>query len=214
MGAAVEKLTGWVHAADRFAIPAADLRGAQIEAMNEHFQERRQRIKLLGHRANEANVTEIRAVEDAVPLLFPHTAYKSYPESWLAEQKWDRLGKWLGTISAHPIAAIDTSGVRDIDDWIGRLEAAGHFVSCSSGTTGKSAMLIASSRDIEWACVDNVGAYAWGSGVAPTRDRRMFGIAPVAHVTRNMAIGDAQTAAFGDPRWEAFRLPVPPITVG
>lgn len=214
MGAAIEKLTAWVHAADRFAIPAADLRQAQIEAMNESFQERRQAIKLLAHRAKEPNVTEIRAAEDMVPLLFPHTAYKSYPESWLAEQKWDRLCKWLGTISAYPIAAIDTSDVRDIDDWIARLETAGHFVSCSSGTTGKSAMLIASYRDIEWARLDNVGAYAWGSGVEPARDRKMFGIAPVAHVTRNMAIGDAHTAAFGVPGSEAFRLPVPPITVG
>ena len=214
MAAAVDKLIGWARADDRFAVPHADLRTAQVEAMNERFQERRQQIKLLDHRAKEANLTEIRTAEDVVPLLFPHTAYKSYPEGWLTEQKWDRLGKWLGTVSSYPIAPIDTSDISDIDTWIARLEAAGHFVACSSGTTGKSAMLVASARDIEWACTDNVGAFSWGSGVEPTRDFRMFGLAPVAQVTRNMAIGDAQTAAFGDPRVEKFRLPVPPITVG
>ena len=214
MGAAVEKLTGLAQAADRFAIGHADLREAQIDAMNECLQERRERIKLLDHRAKEASLREIHTLEDVVPVLFPHTAYKSYPESWLIGQKWDRLGKWLGTVSAYPIAPIDTSDIRDIDDWIARLEAVGHFVACSSGTTGKSAMLIASARDIEWSCSDNVAAFSWGSGVEAKQDYRMFGLAPVAHVTKNQAIGNAHTAAFGDPRVEKFHLPVPPITVG
>src|SRR5262245_1663005 len=121
MGAAVEKLTGLAQAGDRFAIPHADLREAQLEAMNETFRERRERIKLLGHRAKEAGLTEIRGLEDAVPLLFPHTAYKSYPESWLIGEQWERLGKWLSTVSSYPIAPIDTSNIRDIDDWIARL---------------------------------------------------------------------------------------------
>jgi hypothetical protein len=42
----------------------------------------------------------------------------------------------------------------------------------------------------------------------------MFGVAPIAHVPKNQNIADAQVAAFGDPRFEPFRLPVPPITVG
>ena len=54
-----------------------------------------------------------------MPLLFPHTAYKSYPESFLTEEKWDRLGKWLGTVSPYPIAPIETADIVDIDDWIG-----------------------------------------------------------------------------------------------
>ena len=102
-----------------------------------------------------------------MPLLFPHTAYKSYPESFLTEQKWDRLGKWLGTISTYPIAPIETDDIDDIDVWIDRLEAAGHYVSCSSGTTGKSAMLIASEQDMEWSRIDTVEVFSWGSGVKP-----------------------------------------------
>ena len=38
-------------------------------------------------RAEEAESTEIRQLEDVVPLLFPHTAYKSYPESFLMEER-------------------------------------------------------------------------------------------------------------------------------
>jgi hypothetical protein len=214
MGAAVESLTRRVEAGDRFATPHREPHEAQVAAMNERFQERREQIKLLGHRAKEAGTTEVRAVEDVVPLLFPHTAYKSYPEGWLTEEKWSRLGKWLGTVSSYPIAPIDTADVQDVDDWIARLEAAGHFISCSSGTTGKSAMLIASASDMAWSRIDTVAVFAWGSGVEPERDRRMFGLAPIAHVPKNIVIGEAQAAAFGDPGSERFRLPVPPITVG
>ena len=139
-----------------------------------------------------------------MPLLFPHTAYKSYPESFLIEEKWDRLGKWLGTVSPYPISPIETADVADIDDWIERLQAKGHYVSCSSGTTGKSAMLIASDKDMDWSRSDTVNVFAWGSGVKPAQDRRMMGLAPIAAVPKNLVIGEAQQAAFGDPAKERF----------
>ena len=35
-------------------------------------------------------------------------------------------------------------------------QAVGHFISCSSGTTGKSAILIASAKDMDWSRIDMV----------------------------------------------------------
>jgi hypothetical protein len=214
MGAAVERLTRHQSDENRFDIPHAELRAAQVEALNERFQERKDQIKLLGHRAKEAGATEIRSIDDAVPLLFPHTAYKSYPEGWLMEEKWDRLTKWLGTVSSHPIKPIDFEGIADVDDWIARLQAVGHYISCSSGTTGKSAMLIASDADMDWSKVDTVNVFAWGSGVKPAQDRLIVGCAPVASVPKNITIGEAQKAAFANPEWGRIDYPVPPITVG
>jgi hypothetical protein len=214
MSTATERLTRLVDAPDRFDIPHEKLRATQIEALNERFQDRKDRIKLLAHRAREAGITEVRSREDMVSLLLPHTAYKSYPESFLIEGKWDRLGKWIGTVSSHPIAAIETADITDIDEWIARLEARGHYVSCSSGTTGKSAMLIASDTDMAWSRKDTVGVFSWGSGVKPAQDRRMMGLAPIAHVPKNLVIAEAQRAAFGDPAKEHYRLKVPPITIG
>jgi len=211
---AIERLTNLVDSDSRYDIPYEDLREAQVAAMNARLQDQIGKIKLLRHRADEAGITEIRAIEDVVPLLFPHTAYKSYPESFLTEQRWDRLGKWLGTVSAHPMAALDTAGIADIDGWIDRLQAAGHYVSCSSGTTGKAAMLIGSEADMDWSRRENVAAVSWGSGVKPAADRRVFGIAPVASAPRNIVLRDALFNAFGDPASEAFRYPVPPITIG
>jgi len=214
MGSALEKLTGMVRAADRFAHSHEELRETQIAALDERFQERKGRIKLLAHRAGEAGITAITSLADAVPLLFPHTAYKSYPESFLIDERWDRLTKWLGTVSPYPIAGVDLEGITDIDDWIARLAAKGYFISCSSGTTGKSAMLIASQQDMDWSKIDTVQVFAWGSGVEPKQDRMMIGCAPVATVPKNQTIGEAQTEAFSNPGWGRWNYPVPPITVG
>jgi hypothetical protein len=203
-----------VDAEDRFDYSHADLDQLQVEALGERFDECKGRIRLLAHRASEAGTTEIRHRDDMVPLLFPHSVYKSYPESFLIDEKWDRLGKWLGTISPYPIRPIETSDIADVDDWIARLQANGQYVSCSSGTTGKSAMLLASDRDMDWSRLDTVNVFSWGSGVKPAQDRRMIGVAPIAAVPKNIVIAEAQKAAFGDPAKERFRLPIPPITVG
>ncbi|MBO0852832.1 MAG: hypothetical protein J2P18_03595 [Nocardia sp.] len=207
-------MLGLVDAPDRFDHSHADLRAKQAQALGERFHERRERIKLLDHRATEASVTDIRDRADMVPLLFPHTVYKSYPESFLVNERWDRLGKWLSTVSPYPITPIETNDLGGIDEWIERLQAAGHYVSCSSGTTGKSAMLLASERDMDWSRIDTVNVFSWGSGVRPGRDRRMMGVAVTAAVPKNIIIGQAQEAAFGDPDKKRFRLPVPPLTVG
>ncbi|MFV2176067.1 hypothetical protein ACFHW2_17760 [Actinomadura sp. LOL_016] len=214
MSSAVERLLRLVDAPDRFDHSHADLREIQRAALDERFQERRERIRLLARRAEEAGTTEIRDRADMVPLLFPHTAYKSYPESFLMEERWDRLGTWLGTVSPYPISPIETSDVTDIDDWVARLQAAGHYVSCSSGTTGKSAMLLASERDMDWSRKDTVNVFSWGSGVRPAKDRRIFGLGATAAVPKNLIIAEAQQEAFGDPAKERYRPPLPPITIG
>ncbi len=214
MGEAVERLTRLVEAKDRYNIPFTELRDTQIGAMNERFQERKGEIKLVGHRAREAGITEVRSHEEVVKLLLPHTAYKSYPESWLAQKRWDRLSKWLDTVSTHRVAVGKVSDADEVDDWIDALAKNGCFVSCSSGTTGKSAMLVASRKDMDWCKTEAVATYSWGSGVKPAQDRRIFGMAPIAHVARNLATGEAYTAALQDPNYERFAYPVPPITVG
>ncbi|GAB7555604.1 hypothetical protein NRB_51250 [Novosphingobium sp. 11B] len=214
MGIAADKLTALVADPERFAFSAGDLRETQVAALDERFQERRDRIKLLGLRARDAGIDSIARIEDVVPVLFPHTAYKSYPESYLMDERWDRLTKWLGTVSAYPIEGIATDGIAGIDDWIARLAEQGHFISCSSGTTGKSAMLIASRKDMDWSRIDTVNVFAWGSGVVPAQDRLIVGCAPVATVPKNAAIAQAQYEAFANPEWPRWAYPVPPITVG
>jgi hypothetical protein len=214
MSEAADRLTGLVNAKDRYNIASADLSETQIAALNERFLEHRSRIKLVEHRATQSGIGEIGTLEDVVGLLLPHTAYKSYPESWLSQRRWDRLSKWLDTVSSHRVPLDRLSDANDIDEWIGKLAANGFFVSCSSGTTGKSALLVASQRDLDWCKREAVATYSWGSGVKPAQDRCIFGMAAIAHVPRNLATGEAYTAALQDPNYERFAYPVPPITVG
>ena len=214
MGSAVEQLTSLVTSGDRYDIPHAELRAKQVEAVNERLQERKDKIKLLAHRMKQAELKEIRSLEDIPGVLFPHTAYKSYPESFLLDEKWDKMGKWLETVSTWPVPSFDPSGIDGVDDWIDKLQENGIYVSCSSGTTGKSAMLVASGKDMDWVRQEAVAAYSWGSGVRPANDRRIFGMGAVAQVPRNHYTGLAYKEAYQDPRYEPFAPPIPPITVG
>lgn len=211
---AVEELTGRVSSADPYDYTHEEIRDLQIKAINERFQERKDQIKLLGHRAEEAGLTEIASLEDAAQVLFPHTAYKSYPESFLIDQRWDRMSKWLDTVSTYRVPVDKVKDAPDVDGWLANLEREGFFVACSSGTTGKSAMLVASAKDMEWVKKEAPAAYAWGSRTKLGRDRRMFGAAAVAYTPRSAATGEAYVATLQDPNVERFAYPVPPITVG
>jgi hypothetical protein len=215
MGEAVRHLLRYMPEASGFDIPFAEIRDLQIAAMNERLQERIERIKLVKLRAQDADVSEIRSFEDVVALLLPHTAYKSYPESFLTERKWDRLTKWLGTVSAYPTDNVDLSGVHEIDDWVEACAKAGHFVSCSSGTTGKSAMLVASQADLDFASKDGVAAVEWGSDIRTGDMRTPAGAASaVAYTPRNAAMGRGLMGAFVNPEAPRFQSGLPPVTIG
>ena len=214
MGECTERLLSHMPARTGFDTAFEDIRDLQVAAMNEKLQEQGERIRLVAMRAKDAGLGEIRSMDDAVPLLLPHTAYKSYPESFLTEGKWDKLTRWLNTVSANPTGNADIAGIGDIDEWVEALLAAGHYVSCSSGTTGKSAMLVLSKPDIDFGMREIVEAVCWCTGIEATRDRRVFGLAPVAHVPKNLALGDALEGAFGIPGSGRLNYPVPPMTVG
>jgi hypothetical protein len=213
MGQATERLMKYVSAPDRYDIPFEDLRAPQIEAVNERFQEQKAAIKLLRYRAQESAISEIRRHEDVVPVLFPHTAYKSYPEAYLSNGRWDRLANWLGTVSSQQTPSVEPSVIADIDDFVDTLKSSGIYVSCSSGTTGKCAMLAASSRDLEWCGRESVAAFAWGSGVAPVRDRQVIGTGIYTRVPRNEKNVEAFSEAIQDSSAEPFAFPVQPVPV-
>ncbi|MCE4266390.1 hypothetical protein [Rhodococcus globerulus] len=120
-----------------------------VERLDARFQELRQQVPVLKQRADDEGITEIARREDMIPLLFPHTTYKSYPESLIAKGQWAQLNRWLDSLSAHRVEGVDVSDVVDVDGYIDALEAVGHLVSSSSGTSGKSSFLNKSVQDRE-----------------------------------------------------------------
>lgn len=215
MGIHADQLLRYMGSGEGYALSFDEIRDTQIAAIDERLQERIGRIKLVAMRAKEAGLTRVESLGDAVPLLLPHTAYKSYPESFLTDRRWDRLTKWLGTVAAYPTDTIDLSGVDDMDAWVAACAKAGQFVACSSGTTGKSAMLVASQADLDFTCRDGVAAVEWGSDIRRGDMRTVPGTGgTIAYTPRNAAIGGALMQAFAD----LSRLPapsgVPPVTIG
>jgi hypothetical protein len=209
----VSRLVGMVTDENPFALSFDELHEAQLAAVNERFQSRVGQIKLLQNRAEEGNVSEIRSMDDIVPLLFAHTAYKSYPENWLMEGRWDRMGKWLDTVSTNRVKPMDTSKVTGLDDWLQLLTEHDHFVSCSSGTTGKCSMMNATQEDLDFCGEALLQGLIWG-GLKLAQDRMMISCGQVASTPRNTATGRPMAEAMVDPSIPPFRVDAPPITIG
>src|SRR5262245_17950294 len=214
MESALEQLLALRDADDRFDMSPEDLLPLQIQAANERFESHLGRSPLLRYRAEAGGITEIRAVADLVPLLFAHNTYKSYREAWLADGQWDRMARWLQTVSTYEAGGDAFDGVEGLDAWVERLEEGGRFVACSSGTTGKPAMLGATEHDLDFAAWANVSSCSWATGVAPANDRRFFGLGPRTAVTRNERTREALLAAFHSDTEEPYQLPVPIISTG
>ena len=148
---ATQQLVELAKSPDPFRNAPPHLAELQLEAVRERFAERRPQIRTLDKRARETGVADIRSLADVVPLLFAHTNYKSYPEAFIDSGQWKHMNQWLRTLSTYPTDGIDVADVRDVDDWLGRAHAAGHFLFASSGTTGKSSFLDQTATDREYA---------------------------------------------------------------
>lgn len=213
MASAVERLMGLMGAQDCYDIEPVDLLLLQIEAANERLATQIDQIGLLKNRAESGNVSEVKEPADLVPLLFAHTTYKSYSEGWLTERQWDRMGRWLNTVSTRPVQNINFDGVETLDGWIKQLESIGHYLSCSSGTTGKPAMLSGTEGDIDFSAKTNAAGMVWALALKPNSERKFFGIGPQFAAPRENAIKDAMIEAIA-PDVEPFLFGTDPITVG
>lgn len=182
-----------------------------IAALDARFQERRRQVPVLAQRADAEGITAIRAHEDMVPLLFPHTTYKSYPESLIAKGNWKQLNRWLDSLSTHRVADVDVSGVEDVDGWIDRLEAAGHLVSSSSGTSGKASFLNKSQRDRD-VSQQNMLQCLTQLGVPPEPDWHVIPVGPDTGVRAHNVMRDLIIDNYG--RRDAIAIPPATVTGG
>src|SRR4051794_22802101 len=134
-------------------VPVADhpsrteLEPLWLEAANERLAQQRERIPVLGKLADDVGLKEITRLDDLIPLLFAHSNYKSYSETFISKNRWPLMNKWLDTLSSRRVDDVDVEGVADQDDWIARLHAAEHMVYVTSGTSGKNSFLPATPFD-------------------------------------------------------------------
>lgn len=214
MRSAVARLVKLVGADDCFDIDPIDLLPVQLEAANERLVAQARRIPLLANRAESGGIEDIAQPADLVPLLFAHTTYKTYAEGWLNDGRWDRMGRWLATVSTRDVEGLDTAGVETLDDWLKELETVGHYLSCSSGTTGKPAMLSCTEGDIALSARINIEALLWATGLTRGEDRKFLGLGPQFAAPREDAIRQAMVDCFSS-RYPSYQFgDGEPITVG
>ena len=178
MSTATARLLAMMDDDDPFGHAPGEIVPLQLAAIDERLAERRTQIRVLDQRAKDIGTGGISTLADLVPLLFSHTTYKSYPEAFLRDGRWDRMSLWLSTLSTHPIAGVDLAGVADIDEWMNRLHAAGHYVVSSSGTSGKCSLLNQSAADKDATSRVVQAVLRWVFGMDPAQDRPCFLFSP------------------------------------
>jgi hypothetical protein len=92
----------------------------------------------------------LRSIEDLGPLLLPHSAYKSYPMSFLEQDRFDRITAWLNGFTTHDLSTLDASGCKSIDEWLQLTDSATPVrVIHSTGTSGKLSFLPRGTLEME-----------------------------------------------------------------
>jgi len=119
-------------------LSAGQLRDMQLHWIRRRFSEMRPHLQVLERLAGERGVDTIECLENVVPLLFPHTVFKSYPLGWIEQSRFDLLTRWLAGFSLLDLSGVDSSGLDSIDGWIERLDERTELrVIHTFGTTGK-----------------------------------------------------------------------------
>ena len=120
-----------------FELSWRDYADVQLEVLKRQFDTFRGSVQALDKLATREGVTKVDSIEDALPLLFDHRIYKSYPISLIENRDLAKLTSWLGRLTTLPLHQMDLSGLTTLDDWMDRLDAFGMLIGHSSGTTGK-----------------------------------------------------------------------------
>ena len=119
------------------SIPREEREKLQLEAMQIQFRRLRNRIPALKKLADRQGVEAIDKIEDVLPVCFDHRVLKNYPIQIIENRDFAKLTTWLDKLTAHDLTRVDLTGLKTIEQWLGRLEDFGMLVTYSSGTTGK-----------------------------------------------------------------------------
>ncbi|HLY55653.1 MAG TPA: hypothetical protein VKS60_08855 [Stellaceae bacterium] len=116
----------------------AEVEEVQLAWIRRHFAEMRPRVQVVDRLARDIGVTRIDALQDITSLCLPHTMYKSYASAYVEQGRFDRMTKWLGSLTAIDLSQTDTASCDSLDTWLDRIEAETPLRPlCSSGTSGK-----------------------------------------------------------------------------
>ena len=154
----------------KYSFGRQQLQDLQLQALKMRFANLVDPVPLLGRFAEQQGLKTISRIEDAALLLFPHTMYKSYPLSAIENSQFDRLTKWLGTLTSLDVSKVNSRACGCIDDWIDSMDAQSEVrLRHSSGTTGKLSFIPGSDAEA-YTSVMGINRYFQGFGAEPDAD--------------------------------------------
>lgn len=131
-------------------LPREKAEALQLAGLQLRFAQLRDRVATLKTMADEQGVTEIKSIDDVVPLLFPHTVYKSYPVALLERNRFDQLTKWLSRLVSIDLSGVSVDSCESIDEWIAAMDAQTPLrLIHSTGTSGKLSFLPRTTADYD-----------------------------------------------------------------
>lgn len=199
---AVEELKAMMVTGDPYADDGrSDLDDLRLAAANERLAEQRPLVRALDLRASDLGIDGLKAAEDLVPLLFAHSVYKSYPESFITQGRWKNMSTWLNTVVTGDIPAIDMEGCLDVDDWLDRLDAGGQHVVVSSGTSGKNSFLVLDDEDVAYNAIVSPKLFGYPAVVPQLNDRPVTLMSPGKVRMRYAFARKAYGDVFSRPEW-------------
>jgi len=114
----------------------------QLAGLQKRFAELRPQLPPLDILADDNRIENINSIDEIVPLLFPHTEYKSYPLSLIDNGQFDHLNYWLNDFTTHDLTDLELGDCESLDDWLSIVEEQTPVrVVSSSGTSGKISFL-------------------------------------------------------------------------
>ncbi len=192
---AVERVIGLIDDADPYGQPPEEIAALQLAAANERLVERRSELTVLDRRATDVGLDRIEGFDDLVPLLFSHTTYKSYPDSFVRNGRWNRLLAWYDTLAVGAMDDVDLAGVTSLDEWIDALWAAGHRAHSSSGTSGKCSFIPSGAVEADRSSRIRLKNLELQTGITAAQQYRWYQLAPTSGRNRAIdvwnALGDA-----------------------
>lgn len=155
------------------SVDRATIQEVQRRAMGLRFAEHYAGIEILRKLADRQGVTELVDFDDVVPLLFAHTAFKSYPSSLLTNRRFDLLAKWLDKQTVYDLSNVDLDGCSGLTEFVERIDDQSELhLLTSSGTTGTMSLIPKSKQMTSYAMAIWHDFMFQEFGTEPTEEQR------------------------------------------
>jgi hypothetical protein len=198
-GSAVDRVFAQMRRDQPWDYDYGELLSVQLAAFNERLAQRREQVPLVAQRVSQVGADSAEDLDEIMPFLFAGDVYKSYPQAFVAKGKWSSLLRWLDGLSSDRITGIDMDGVADIDEFLRRIRASGHYAFTTSGTTGKVSILPENAIDGQRSPECLLRSYTTMWQMDTTRRHPLFHLGHRSGSYRGSLILDAAIHALGRP---------------